>query len=140
MPIETLPTEVLLQITSHLLPPDIASLRLTNLRLSILLSHEIFYSALRARPPTPCHQAIFEAAFRGDRALIGGLIRRGILKITGRAYRPLIEQAICEFHSAETIQTLLDCLDEKGDIENAVAFARMLGRESVVEVLIGYLG
>ena len=140
MPIETLPTEILLQITNYLLPPNIPSLRLTNLRFSILLSREIFYSALRARPPTPCHQAIFEAAFRGDKALIGELIRRGILKITSRNYRPLIEQTICEFHSAETIQTLLDCFEEKGDIEEAVAFAWRLGRESVVEVLIRYLG
>ena len=91
MSIETLPTEVLLQITSHLFPPHFASLRLTNLRFSILLSREIFYSALRESPPTPCHQAIFEAVFHGDRLLIGELIRCGILKITGRAYRPLIE-------------------------------------------------
>ena len=139
MSIETLPTEVLLQITNLLLPPDIASLLGINLRFSIILSREIFYSELRARPPTPCHQAISKAAFRGDRALIRELIRRGILKITGRACRPLIQQAINEFHSAETIQTLLDCLDEKGNIE-AVEFARMLGRGSVVEVLIPYLG
>jgi len=140
MSIESLPTELLFQITNHLLPHDIASLRLTNLRLSSLLSREIFYRAIRPGHPTPCHQALFEAAFRDDRELIRELIRRGILEITRHSYRPLIEQAICEFHSTETIQTLLDCLDEKGSIEKAIEFARMLGRESVVEVLIQYLG
>ncbi|KAG0640062.1 hypothetical protein HOY80DRAFT_1000463 [Tuber brumale] len=139
MSIESLSTEVMLMITSYLSTSDIASLMLTNRSFSIFLSREIFYSVIRPGNPRPCHQAIFEAAFRDDRELLKELIRRGILDITRRTYRPLIEQAIYELRSAETIGTLLYCLPEPSGIESAMELAQLLGMHDIVEVLFPYL-
>ncbi|KAG0133433.1 hypothetical protein HOY82DRAFT_604924 [Tuber indicum] len=138
MSIELLPAEVLLEIAIHVTTQDIAALRLTNRHLSNVLSREIFYSVIRRSHPTSCQQALFEAAFRDDRDLIRELIRRGILEITGRTYRPLIEQAIYEFHSAETIRTLLDCLAETSGVGGTIELARRMRRGSVAAVFVRY--
>ncbi|KAG0640071.1 hypothetical protein HOY80DRAFT_1043178 [Tuber brumale] len=140
MSIESLPNEIVLGIVNYLATREIASLRLTNHRFSILLSCEIFYSVIRQGHPTACQQALFEAALRDDRELIRELIRRGILEITGRSYRPLIHQAICEFHSAETIRTLQDCLAETCGIGSTIVFAQRMRRGSAFQVLFQYLG
>ncbi|KAG0133439.1 hypothetical protein HOY82DRAFT_604933 [Tuber indicum] len=138
MSIELLPAEAVLEITIHVTTQDIAALRLTNRHLSNVLSREIFYSVLRRRHPTPCQQALFEAACRDDRDLIRQLIHRGILEITGRTNHPLIQQAIYEFHSAETIRTLLVCLAERRGVGGAIEEAQRMRRQSVVEALNRY--
>ncbi|RPA90261.1 hypothetical protein L873DRAFT_1848878 [Choiromyces venosus 120613-1] len=140
----TLPAEILLEITNHLTTKDIAFLRETNRHLSNVLANRVFYSVIKSGHPTSCQEALFEAAFRDDKELIKKLIRRGILKIAGRTYSPLIEQAIYEFHDAETIGTLVGCLVEEGvtkdgAIEKAVGLAQGMEREGVVEVLVRYL-
>ncbi|RPA94584.1 hypothetical protein L873DRAFT_1412747 [Choiromyces venosus 120613-1] len=144
MPLESLPTEILLEITNHLTTKDIAFLRETNRHLSNVSTNRMFCSVIKSGHPTSCQVALFEAAFRDDKELIKKLIRRGILKPAGRTCRPLIEQAIYEFHDAETIGTLVGCLVEEaviedGAIEKAVGLAQRMEREGVVEVLVRYL-
>jgi len=134
------PNELLLQISSFLIPPDVNSLLRTNRHLAGLLAPVLIPSLFRPNAEKYARSALYAFASRNDSTTVKKLLSMGIQENIATNWSVLLD-AIYSRQSPAVVRTLLDCgLNDAVPIRPlpgmALREAVKVGCAEVVEVLL----